>query len=512
MTASLNTKNIRPRCDNAHSRVIQRVDIVTYFEDLGICKEVVRAMNDMGWSEPTPVQEAAIPVGLSGSDLFAQAQTGTGKTGTYGSIILGKPETRSKDVSVLVLTPTRELALQVFEELVKLSKYTKHRCLAIYGGVGMTPQISALHKGVDIVVGTPGRLKDLLNRGDLDLSKLTTVVFDEADRMLDMGFSKDIDYILNKAPRQRHTMLFSATMSPEIKKLAVKQMNNPKELLVSKDELVLDLTAQYYLMADKDSKRNALYTILEKDNPKTIVFCHTKRKVHQVAKKMTTDGYCVGEIHGDVAQNKREKVVKSFKAGSINVLVATDVAARGLDIDDVDCVVNYDMPDEPETYVHRIGRTGRAGKEGMAVTFVIPNDRGESGMLKRIERVIDKEIEPLDIKIITRMDDLKRPKAVPKVVKSTENTNNNNNKKSKKPKKAPMIQIEINLGNADKVGKAEICKFVMQNAGLSNVEIGTIIMGENISLLDIEATKVEATCQALTQKKYGTKVVKASLI
>ena len=356
-------------------------------------------MNGMGWETPTPVQIEAIPVGLKGADMFAQAQTGTGKTGVYGSIILERINPRMKSPSALVLVPTRELANQVFEEITKLSKFTGHICIPIYGGVGIGPQIEKLRRGTDIVVATPGRAKDLINRNNLDLSKISVVVLDEADRMLDMGFSKDLNFILSKVPRKRQSLLFSATMSPEIRQLAMRQMINPREILVSKDEPVLDLTKQYYVIADKDAKRDALCTILDKDDPKTMVFCATKRKVDQLTKKLHACNYLAAAIHGDVAQNKREKVIKGFREGSIRILVATDVAARGLDIDAVDYVINYDAPMDPDTYVHRIGRTGRAGMKGIAVSFFMKEERF---MIRAIESRTHKPIDLLDMIVIRR--------------------------------------------------------------------------------------------------------------
>jgi ATP-dependent RNA helicase DeaD len=389
------------------------VNIVTTFTDLEISNEIIRAMNGMGWVTPTPVQIEAIPVGLKGGDMFAQAQTGTGKTGVYGSIILQRTKPGMKAPSALVLVPTRELANQVFEELSKLSKYTGHICIPVYGGVGIGPQIAKLDRGTDVVVATPGRAKDLINRNDLDLSKISVVVLDEADRMLDMGFARDLNFILSKVPRKRQSLLFSATMSKDIRSLAMRQMANPREILVSRDEPVLDLTKQYYVIADKETKRDALCTILDKENPKAIVFCATKRRVDQLTKKLRAYNYLVGAIHGDVAQNKREKVMKGFKDGSTKVLVATDVAARGLDIDAVDFVINYDAPMDPDTYIHRIGRTGRAGSEGTSVSFFMPEERF---MIRDIESRTRRPIDQLDMKIVHRPEpDIKTVTAIQNV-------------------------------------------------------------------------------------------------
>jgi len=385
---------------------------VTTFTDLRISSEIVRAMNDMGWTEPTPIQTAAVPVGLRGGDMFAQAQTGTGKTGAYGSILLERIKPMSRTPSALVLVPTRELASQVSEELVKLSRHTGHSSIPIYGGVGIEPQAAKLRKGTDIVVATPGRTRDLIERRDLNLSRISIVVLDEADRMLDMGFARDLNFILSKVPKNRQTLLFSATMSAEIKHLAMQQMNDPQEILVSKDEPVLDLTRQFSFITDRDTKRDALCTILDQRGVKTIVFCHTKRRVDQLTKKLKARDYRADAIHGDVAQNKRERVIKSFRDGSISVLVATDVAARGLDIEAVDLVINYDAPMDPDTYVHRIGRTGRAGAEGTSISFFLDNERG---MMKEIERRTGKPIEPLDLEVVRRPEpEVPRPPARPR--------------------------------------------------------------------------------------------------
>ncbi len=466
-------------------------------------------MNGMGWDEPTPVQIAAIPLGLKGGDMFAQAQTGTGKTGTYGTIILERIRPGTRAPSALVLVPTRELANQVSEELSKLAMYTGHNCIPVYGGVGIGPQAAKLRRGTDIVVATPGRTVDLINRNDLDLSKISVVVLDEADRMLDMGFSKDLNFILSKVPKKRQSLLFSATMSPDIKQLAMRQMTNPREILVSKDEPVLDLTKQYYVMANKDTKRDALCTILDMNNPKAIVFCHTKRKVDQLTKKLLAYNYLVGAIHGDVAQNKRERVIKSFKDGSIRVLVATDVAARGLDIDAVDCVFNYDAPNDPDTYVHRIGRTGRAGKEGTAVSFFMAEERS---LIKDIMHRTGKPIDPLDIKIVYRPEpEIKKVVAVPNVpqVRRPANTSARTNGSGPADNRA---FVEINFGNADGLSKAEVAKLVKLGTDLLPQDVGKIVMGERYTHVEIVGKDVGKVTTDLCSYTFRGKAVAARVI
>ena len=362
------------------------------FEDLGISKDVLKAVRSIGWSAPTPVQAAAIPVGLEGADLLAQAQTGTGKTGTFGSIILSRTKSGSSDPTSLVLVPTRELASQVSEEMERLSEYSGHVCIPIYGGVNIETQAKQLKKGADAVIATPGRLKDLIERKMIKLDSVEIVVLDEADRMLDMGFAPSVNMILSRITKDRQTMMFSATMPEEVMKMAVKHMYDHREILVSKDEPTLDLTEQFYIMTNRDSKRDELVHLIEDGYPKMMVFCRTKRKVDYLTRKLKRDEYNVEGIHGDIGQNKRERVIKDFAGDKLQVLIASDVASRGLDIDGVDVVVNYDIPVDPETYIHRIGRTGRAGKTGKAITFVTSDDiKG----LNTIEKTVAKKITEL---------------------------------------------------------------------------------------------------------------------
>jgi len=486
---------------------MRELNIVTNFTDLQISKDIIKAMNDMGWEEPTPVQVEAIPVGLKGGDMYAQAQTGTGKTGAYGAIILERVKPRMPTPSALILVPTRELANQVAEELTKLSKYTGHDCLPIYGGVGIEPQISKLKRGIDIVIATPGRAKDLINRNALDLSHVTVAVLDEADRMLDMGFIRDINFILAKVPKKRQALLFSATMSSEIREMAMRQMVNPVEVLVSKDEPVLDLTKQYYVIVDKDDKRDALYTVLDMYEPKAIVFCHTKHKADQVTKKLQRHNYSAEAIHGDVAQNKRERVLKSFKDGSIRVLVATDVAARGLDIDSVDYVINFDAPSDPDTYVHRIGRTGRAGKEGAAISFFLPEERRE---VRGLERRTGKTIERLDIDIVHK--DEPEVKKLDEVRIAVQASSNQPVPAKRTRSHGNVASIEINLGGADKVGKGEIVRLVKNDTGLGARDIGKITMGDRYTFVEVFKKDAEKVIMSLNNQFYGNKPVKARMV
>lgn len=468
------------------------------FSDLGVKDSIVKSMKKMDWKTPTPIQEAAIPVGLEGKDVLAQAQTGTGKTGAFGSIILGRIGSGYKTPSAIVIVPTRELAIQVTEELAKLSFYTGHKCIAVYGGTSLDRHIGTLKNGADVVVGTPGRMKDLLTRNALRVSKTSIVVLDEADRMLDMGFAKDLDFILSKLPKKRQNLLFSATMPEDVKQLAINKMKHPVEILISKDELTLDLISQYYMVLDKDSKKDALCTLIDKYQAKTIVFGHTKRRTMQLSRKMEGSGYKCTALHGDVPQAKREKIFDAFREGKIRVLIATDVAARGLDIDDVGLVVNYDMTD-PETYVHRIGRTGRADKKGMAVTFAL-ND--EIKNIERIMKTIDKPIEVLDLgKIEKHESSSPASEKSPKKEKTT--------KKPQQEKKIRFTSISLNIGVSDDITKQELTEFIQDCADLSRKSIGKVIMGENLSFVEVPLEQADKICEKLSEYDFDDKPIEA---
>jgi len=481
------------------------------FTDLGIPEDIIKAMNDMGWNEPTPVQIEAIPIGMSGCDIYAQAQTGTGKTGTYGSIILSRTKAKAKNPSILTLVPTRELANQVCGEMEKLSRYTGHTTVAIYGGVSIENQIKKLRKGVDIVIATPGRLKDIMSRDEVDLSKISIVVLDEADRMLDMGFARDLDFILGKVPAKRQTMLFSATMSPDIKRLIDRQMKDHKDILVSKDEPTVELIKQYYLMTTKDSKFDELCNILDSNDPKAIIFCHTKHRVNQLNKKLIAARYSTDAIHGDVPQNKRERAIRNFKEDSIRILVATDVAARGLDIKDVDCAINFDMPTDPETYVHRIGRTGRAGKDGIAVTFVMDEEKRD---LKDIERKIGKKIPVLDMSVFESVE--ARPLVPIVEEKSVQRSN-----ESRRP---PMrnsrynrdnddkVSMEIDVGKMDGIQKSDLCEFLKDKGALKSIEIGRITLNDKRSFVEIDKDKADVTMSHLSKCSFDGRPLRVRMM
>lgn len=367
------------------------------FEDLRLQEELLKAINDAGFTEPTPIQEHAIPLLLQGSDLIGQAQTGTGKTAVFALSILQSisPE---KKVQALILVPTRELALQVVDEFRELGKYCPHVVLPVYGGEDIERQIGALDGGVDVVVGTPGRVIDHLKRGTLHLDQVKMVVLDEADRMLDMGFIDDVRFILSKAPKHRQTMLFSATMPYAIVQLAKEAMVQPEMIKTSEDKMTAENITQHFVVVDPKQKVSTLCTLLAERKPYlAIVFCRTKRGADSLHYSLLDRGFDNVCLHGDLTQARREKNIASFRDQKANVLVATDVAARGLDIDDVELVVNYNLPDEPEVYVHRIGRTARAGKKGDAISFV--TNVMEKRELEKMVARSRSTIERLDVQV-----------------------------------------------------------------------------------------------------------------
>jgi ATP-dependent RNA helicase DeaD len=360
------------------------------FGQLSVSKEIAKALSNMGFEEPTPIQAQVIPLIMENKDVVGQAQTGTGKTAAFGIPTIESLNTKIQKVQAIVLTPTRELAIQVAGEVTKIGRYKKIKVLPIYGGQPIDRQIRSLRMGIHVVIGTPGRTLDLLQRRTLDLSYAKIVVLDEADEMLDMGFIEDIESILGHIPEQRQTMLFSATMPAPIQKLAKKYLKAPRYVSVNKETLTVPLIEQNYYEIAQGSKADALCRILDYENyDSVIIFCRTKRGVDELVANLQTRGYFAEGLHGDLTQAQRDKTMTAFRQGDVELLVATDVAARGLDIERVSHVINYDIPQDPEAYVHRIGRTGRAGKEGKALTLIIPQ---EYRHLRMIERLIKTKI------------------------------------------------------------------------------------------------------------------------
>lgn len=361
------------------------------FLELGLEKKVLEAITNMGFEEATPIQEQTIPPALEGKDLIGQAQTGTGKTAAYGIPLISKLERENGQVKGLVITPTRELAVQVAEELYKIGQFKGIRTLPIYGGQDINRQIRALKKRPQIIVATPGRLMDHIRRRTIRLHEVNTVVLDEADEMLNMGFVEDIEAILQEVPEKRQTLLFSATMPKPIRDLAQRFMIEPELYVVKAKELTVPNIEQHYIEIHEKEKFDLLCRLLDIQSPElAIIFGRTKRRVDELSEALIKRGYEAEGIHGDLNQAKRDSVLGKFKDGLVEILVATDVAARGLDITGVTHVYNFDIPQDPESYVHRIGRTGRAGNKGLAVTFVTPR---EIGHLRTIENLTRRKIQ-----------------------------------------------------------------------------------------------------------------------
>jgi ATP-dependent RNA helicase DeaD len=367
--------------------------MTTDFSSLNLREEITKAITELGYSEPTPIQLGMIPLMLTGVDVIGQAQTGTGKTAAFALPILNNFQ-RQKNPQALVLAPTRELALQVADSMTEYGKHLNVRVLAVYGGQPYSPQINSLKRGVDVVVGTPGRLNDLLERGVLVLSDIKTVVLDEADEMLNMGFVEEVEKILSTTPAERQTALFSATMPARIRSLANRFMRDPQAVTVKRSALnAAQIEQRYYLVHDND-KINALTRLFEIEPiHSALIFARTRAETGQLANELVIRGIPAEAIHGDLDQNARERVLGRFRANQLKVLVATDVAARGLDIDDISHVFNFHLPDDAEVYVHRIGRTGRAGKTGIAITLLAPKEK------RRL-----REVEALTKQVVTKME------------------------------------------------------------------------------------------------------------
>jgi ATP-dependent RNA helicase DeaD len=375
-----------------------------FFTDLGLSEAVLGALKDVGYETPSPIQAATIPHIIAGSDVLGQAQTGTGKTAAFALPILSKIDPTAKHVQVLILAPTRELAIQVAEACQKYaSKMPGFHVLPIYGGQSYGPQLSALKRGVQVVVGTPGRIMDHLHRKTLQLEKLSHLVLDEADEMLRMGFIDDVEAILRHTPDTRQVALFSATMPPEIRKIAQTYLKNPVEVTIkSKTTTAVNIRQRYWL-GSHGQKLDALTRILEAEEfDGLIIFARTKIATEELAQKLEARGFAVAALNGDIAQAQRERTIQRLKDGDIDIIVATDVAARGLDVERISHVFNYDIPTDNESYVHRIGRTGRAGRSGEAILFVTPRERN---LLRNIERATKQPIEPMSLPTIEAVNE-----------------------------------------------------------------------------------------------------------
>ncbi len=367
------------------------------FADMRLPPAIMRGLNELNYVQPTPIQAETIPIILSGKNVLGQAKTGTGKTAAFGIPIFMHVDANTHAPQAIIIVPTRELALQVRDEMENIGKHTHARVLAVFGGASMNMQAEGLQRGPAIIVGTPGRLMDFMRRGTLDLSHIKMAVLDEADKMLDMGFKDDIEMIFSQLPDERQILLFSATMPPAIKSLAKKYLREYKEINLSEDTLTVEGITQYFLNVDPRERVTMLLGLIQHFNiTRGIVFCSTKRTVDWLARQLHHHGISAGEIHGDLSQVQRQRNLADFEAGKYSLLLATNIAARGIHIEDITHVINFDFPEENETYVHRIGRTARKGKKGVSITFV--TNMGQIRQLQDLEAVMNAKVHELKAK------------------------------------------------------------------------------------------------------------------
>ncbi|WP_040212822.1 DEAD/DEAH box helicase [Clostridium polynesiense] len=510
------------------------------FYNLGLNKNILKSIDDMGFEEPSQIQAEVIPVLLEGYDAIGQAQTGTGKTLAFGAPILNQLDTSFKGVKAIVLTPTRELAIQVNDEIARIAKYSRVKLLPVYGGQPIDRQIRALKSGIDIVVGTPGRILDLIRRNVLHLENIQFLVLDEADEMLNMGFIDDIEEIIKNSNSSRQTLLFSATMPAEIKKLSKRYMkNDTKHISIIKNTMTVSTIDQYYFEIKHKDRFESLCRILDVDEPSSaIIFCNTKRGVDELVESLQIRGYNVEGMHGDMSQNLRLNTLRKFKEGSLEFLVATDVAARGIDVENVTHVINYDIPQDIESYVHRIGRTGRANKTGIAYSLVTPREymtlkqieKSTKGKIKRkdlptiddifyskynniinrIKESIEKEdykrFVPLTAELDEEFNLVEVAAALMHMVYSkeisyeyTENSIGSDNS---------YVRLFLTIGRMDRVNPKSMLQFFNDTAGVNKEDIGDIDIMEKFSFVDVSERAVEALLKKSNGKRLGNRKVK----
>jgi len=529
------------------------------FNELSLSAEMQQAIADMGFIEASPIQAEAIPHLLNGHDVIGQAQTGTGKTAAFGIPLLEKIDSKNKNTQALVMCPTRELAQQVAQELKKLAKYKRGIVvLPVYGGEQIQKQISALKRSTHVIVGTPGRIIDHLERRTISFEHVNCVVLDEADEMLNMGFREDIEMILSKIPGEKQTVLFSATMPKPILDITRRFQKNPKHVKVTRDELTVAAIEQVYFELSSSQRTEVMARLIDLHNLKLmLVFCNTKRKVDEVVQQMIELGYKADAIHGDLNQSQRNNVLSKFKHGRINIMVATDVAARGIDVDNVDAVFNYDLPLDPEYYVHRIGRTGRAGKSGKSFTFV--TGRNESGRLREIERYAKVRIERHNPPSRKELLELSKHKLAGKIKEITatpdqaqydkmihdfmsegitlhqlaagllkmhlgpaENESSSSGKRSddrgergnrrdrkdrnepreRFPRKGNMVRLFVSVGKKDRISKGDIAGAFASLSGIHGEDIGIIDLYEKFSFVEV----MEKDLNRILESVNGNKV------
>ena len=518
------------------------------FEEMGLSEEIQKAVRYMGFEEASPIQAKAIPAMISGIDLIGQAQTGTGKTAAFGIPILEKVDPKLKKLQAIVLCPTRELAIQVADEIRNLSRYMHGiKVLPIYGGQDIVKQIRSLKSGTQIVIGTPGRVMDHMRRKTMKLDFVHTVVLDEADEMLNMGFREDIEFVLSGVPEERQTVLFSATMPKPIMEITKKFQNNAKVIKVTKKELTVPNIEQYYYDVKPKKKEEVLSRLLDIYSPRlSVVFCNTKKQVDLLVNALLGRGYFAAGLHGDMKQEQRDRVMQGFRTGKTEILVATDVAARGIDVDEVEAVFNYDLPQDDEYYVHRIGRTGRAGREGRAFSFVsgkevyklkeiqrycktkiyaqkVPslNDVANTKMeniLDDVERVIEQEDLDMMINAIeervnnsefTAMD---TAAAFLKICCGMTEDNKNTEENDWEfgdtgAGEDGMVRLFINIGKKQRVRPGDILGAIAGESGMDGKLIGTIDMYDKYTFVEVPREYAREVLNAMKNVKIKGKTV-----
>ena len=518
------------------------------FEEMGLSEEIQKAVRYMGFEEASPIQAKAIPAMISGIDLIGQAQTGTGKTAAFGIPILEKVDPKLKKLQAIVLCPTSELAIQVADEIRNLSRYMHGiKVLPIYGGQDIVKQIRSLKSGTQIVIGTPGRVMDHMRRKTMKLDFVHTVVLDEADEMLNMGFREDIEFVLSGVPEERQTVLFSATMPKPIMEITKKFQNNAKVIKVTKKELTVPNIEQYYYDVKPKKKEEVLSRLLDIYSPRlSVVFCNTKKQVDLLVNALLGRGYFAAGLHGDMKQEQRDRVMQGFRTGKTEILVATDVAARGIDVDEVEAVFNYDLPQDDEYYVHRIGRTGRAGREGRAFSFVsgkevyklkeiqrycktkiyaqkVPslNDVANTKMeniLDDVERVIEQEDLDMMINAIeervnnsefTAMD---MAAAFLKICCGMTEDNKNTEENDWEfgdtgAGEDGMVRLFINIGKKQRVRPGDILGAIAGESGMDGKLIGTIDMYDKYTFVEVPREYAREVLNAMKNVKIKGKTV-----
>jgi ATP-dependent RNA helicase DeaD len=450
---------------------------IVKFDDLGIGKDILLSLDKMGYERPSEVQKKIIPLALINMDIVVKSQTGSGKTAAFGIPICERIEIESKKPQALVLTPTRELAVQVKEDITNIGRFKKIRCAAVFGKQPMDLQVRELKQRVHIVVGTPGRTKDHIDRGTLELEDIKYLIIDEADEMLNMGFIDQVEAIIELLPKDRVTMLFSATISEEIEKLCNRYMENPEKVEINPNNVTVEKIDEFYYEAEERSKYSLLDKILYTQNPDScIIFCNTKEAVDSLFQRMNDRDYPCERLHGGMEQRDRLDTFKRFKLGEFRFLIATDVAARGVHIDDISHVVNFDIPYEKESYVHRIGRTGRSGSEGTAITFVSPH---EYRFLREIETYVGYKITQREVPTDAEVEEGKKIfkekiKTKPKLKKDTSSELNKE-----------ITKIYISGGKKNKMRPGDIVGAITSIEGVTSENIGIIDIQDNHSYVDI---------------------------